>query len=330
MKRPSITSVARRAGVSTATVSRIVNGNTGRASEETVRRVHAVIAETGYRPSSAGQSLRRQESRLIAVIAANLANPSMASMAASVEISLREIGLVTVLCDSHDRPDLQDEYLLEMGAHAVRGFVFLGAVKSAVLERLVSADEALVFVNRRNPFNRDSAFVGIDNSAAATEIARMLHDRAISRTLVIHGPLASSATAERLDALRTFFAPRLEMALAIRGSDSLDHLSIGQRHTANYLAEFGHAPQAIVGMSDLIAYGAARTLREASDTAPRDCVLIGFDDNPLNEWIAPWLTSVRIPYEGFGPVVVNSMTRIWTGERNFSSCLPYSLIKRNR
>ncbi len=110
----SINAVAARAGVSIATVSRVINGVANKASPATIVRVKEAIAALDYRPTSAGRALRQRTSRLVAVLAANLANPAMAAIAASAETALRDAGLVMVLCDTHDRPELQDEYLREM------------------------------------------------------------------------------------------------------------------------------------------------------------------------------------------------------------------------
>src|SRR5262245_19878382 len=105
---PSLAVVAEAAGVSRATVSRIVNGEVGRASPQTVERVRRIVSELGYRPNHAGRSLRLRESQIVAMLAPNLDNPAMAAIAASTENALRDAGYVMVLCDTHDRADLQD------------------------------------------------------------------------------------------------------------------------------------------------------------------------------------------------------------------------------
>src|SRR5690349_5335391 len=85
-RRASIATVAAEAGVSIATVSRIVNGVANKASAETTARVRAAIAALDYRPTGAGAALRKRRSRLVAILAANLANPSMAAIAAAAEV----------------------------------------------------------------------------------------------------------------------------------------------------------------------------------------------------------------------------------------------------
>lgn len=326
---PSIATVARHAGVSTATVSRIVNGVTNKASADTIARVQKAVSDLGYRPSSAGQTLRRSESRLVALVAANLANPVMSAIAASVEVALREKGLVMVLCDSHDRPDLQDEYLLEMRAQAVQGFILLGAVDSPALKEMVSAGQSIVFVNRASPLGNGSAFVGIDNAQAGADVAEFLSEKGVREPLVIHGSLASSATAIRVEAFQSRFMDLCGRHAAVNGSDSLDHMEIGRREVAAYIEANGRPPEGVFCLSDLIAYGAARALREAGYVPEQDCVLIGFDDNPMNDWIAPWLTSVRVPYLQFGPVIVDTMLNLGSGQKASVVELPHELVDRS-
>jgi LacI family transcriptional regulator len=326
----SIGDVARLAGVSIATVSRIVNGNTRKAAPATVARVRATIAASGYRPTGAGQALRKGQSRLIAVLAANLANPAMAAIAASIETALRDVGLAMVLCDTHDRPDLQDEYLSEMRAQAVRATVLLGAVRSARLAGALEAEAPLLFVNRRCPIRKEAPFVGIDNIAAGAAVARALHAAfPAGRFAVIHGSLDSSATADRIASFQST-AARLGHTLApgdVLTQAGLDHLAIGHEAAGRLLAA-GKPPAAIFCASDLIAFGAHRRLREAGMRVPRDLCLVGFDDNPLNDWIAPWLASVRVPYAAFGPAIVDTLGRLWRGEKADPPLLDFDFVAR--
>ncbi len=301
----SIRAVAARAQVSIATVSRVVNGVANMASPETVARVRAAITELGYRPSSAGRSLRQRQSRLVAVIAANLANPAMTAIAASVEVALRERGLVLALCDSHDRAELQDEYLLEMRSHLVRATVLLGAVASPGLAAMRDAGEPLIFVNRRCPDDDGEPFIGIDNAKAGQDAAGFFLARGLTDIVVVHGHLGSSATVDRLGGIGAAFAAAGAALSPERflTSAGAEHLEIGHRAAAALLAG-NTLPAGIICASDMIAFGAHRGLVEAGLAPGAMPRLLGFDDNPLNPWVAPWLSSVRIPYQAYGDAVV--------------------------
>lgn len=327
----SITTVAERAGVSIATVSRIVNGVAKKASPATVARVKAAIAELGYRPVSVGRALRQRQSRLVALLAANLANPAMAAIAAAAEVALRRAGLVMVLCDTHDVPALQDEYLLEMRAQLARAIVMLGPVASTQLAAFRDGGETMLFVNRRCPGGARAPFVGIDNRAAGRDVAAFFARRAVQPLGVIHGDMTSSATADRITAFRASMAAagrplRDGQVVTEAGSD---HLEIGYRAMARLLAG-RERPRGLFCASDLIAYGAARRAREAGLAVPEDLTIVGFDDNPLNDWVAPWLSSVRVPYERYGDAIVAALQEGWAGAPRAETILAHELIVRPR
>jgi LacI family transcriptional regulator len=326
----SIATVAERAGVSIATVSRVVNGVAKKASDDTAERVRRVVAELGYRPGSVGRALQARQSRLVALLVPNLANPTMATIAASVETALRREGLVMVLCDTHDRPDIQDEYLLEMRAQLVRATVLLGAVASPQLAAMARDGEALLFVNRRSPDGASLPYIGIDNDRAARAVAEFFLSRRIAVRGVIHGPLGSSATADRVAAFCATLAAHGQTLPESRvvTTAATDHVRIGYDGARRLLA--GRRPRrcGIFCLSDLIAYGAHRAIMEAGLRAPDDVTLVGFDDNPLNNWVAPWLTSVRVPYNDFGDAVVQALRAIWSGDAMAPIVLQHLLVVR--
>lgn len=323
----SIASVARRAGVSIATVSRVINGVANKASPATVQRVREAVAALDYRPSSAGKSLRQKQSRLVAVLAANLANPTMAAIAASVEIALRKQSLVMVLCDTHDRPELQDEYLREMRAQQARAIVLLGAIESPLLPVVRAAAAPLVFVNRVDPGSADSAFVGIDNAAAGREVARHALSRGLVRPAVIHAPLTSSATRARVEAIVQTYAEAGHAVAPARllGPQARDHLAIGYA-AMRQMVDCDIDCDALLCTGDLIAFGAHRAMLEARNGAGLP-PFYGFDDNPLNEWVAPWLSSVRIPYDAFGETIVELIVEPQAAERQ-RRILEHRLVPR--
>ncbi len=305
----SISAVAAHAGVSIATVSRVVNGVSNKASPATTARVQASISSLGYRPTGAGRALRSGQSRLVALLAANMANPTMPAIAAAAEVALRRAGFVMVLCDTHDKPELQDEYLLEMRSQYARGLVLLGAVDSPVLRDFVRSGETLVFVNRRSPIaGAPQRYVGIDNTAAGAEVAQWMVAQGFGDIALIHARLTSSATAERVLGFRqalTQSGVRLRKS-QIQTVAGAEHLQIGYQAMANLLRQT-RPPRAVFCTSDLIAYGAQRCAVEAGLNVGRDLVLVGFDDSPINQWIAPWLHAVRVPYAEFGDAIVGAL-----------------------
>ncbi|MBV8912700.1 MAG: LacI family DNA-binding transcriptional regulator [Acetobacteraceae bacterium] len=320
-----IAAVAARAGVSIATVSRVINGVPNKATADTIRRVQEAVAALSYRPISAGRALRERRSRLVAVLAPNLANPAMAAIAASIEGALRGAGLVMVVCDTHDDPAIQDEYLAEMRAQRARAAVLLGAVASPGLDAMPQ-DLPLLFVGRRRP-GRLGPYIGIDNRLAGTDAANFFLERGLRVLGVLHGAMTSSATAERV----TAFCDRLAQSghrlprSRVRTRSDAHHAEIGLLE-APELLRGACASAGIFCSSDLIAYGAHRALeaRRARVT------ILGFDDNPLNDWLAPWLSSIQVPFPAFGPAVATALANFEHGETVADVILPHRLIARRQ
>ena len=323
-----LATVAAKAGVSIATVSRIVNGETGRASAETIERVQKIVRALGYRPNHVGRALRRRESRIVAMLSPNLDNPAMAAVAASVETALRSAGYVMILCDTHDRAELQDEYLHAMRSQAVQGYVLVNAVQSEALSASVARGDPIVFVGRRNPDGAGS-FVGIDNRRAGADAADHLWAQGIRDLAVIHPTQGSSASRDRVDGfvrrLTEFGLPR--EAIRQASALGLSHLEVGYA-AAQSLVDGKPWPRGLLCPSDMMAYGAYRLALEKGIRIPDACRIVGIDDNALNAWIAPWLISVRISYSDFGAKVVGQLQALWAGEQPSEQLLPHELIVR--
>ncbi|GLR83379.1 LacI family DNA-binding transcriptional regulator [Bradyrhizobium iriomotense] len=319
----SLATVAAAAGVSIATVSRIVNGETRRASAETVERVRKAIAVVGYHPNHAGRTLRRRESRLVAMLAPNLDNLVMAAIAASTEAALRAAGYVMILCDTHDRPDLQDEYLNAMRSQVVRGYIMVASVPSAGLKDFVADGAPMVFVNRRPPFGR-GAFVGIDNVKAGADAADMLWSAGLRRCGVLAPAQGSSVTRDRLKGfcgrMRALGVTEIPAAEAAGRS----HLEIGYEAARRLAARNGWL-EGLMCVSDQIAYGAYRFARESGIVIPERCKLVGIDGNPLNRWIAPWLRSIEVKYEDFGEPIVELLDHVWHAGGDAEHIMPHGV-----
>jgi LacI family transcriptional regulator len=323
--RASLATIAAEAGVSMSTVSRIVNGETGRASAATVERVRRAVAAVGYRPNHLGRALRRGETQVVAMLSANLDNPVMATIAASTEAALREAGYVMILCDTHDRADLQDEYLRAMRAQAVQGYVLVSSVPSRELDAFVREGTPIVFVGRPSATGA-GAFVGIDNRQAGADAADYLWSRGVTEPAVVYPTQGSSATrarvagfCERIVALGTP-EPRILKAEA----PGLSHLDVGYRAARDLVARAGW-PRGMMCASDQIAYGVHRLAHETGARVPDDCVLVSIDGSALNAWLAPWLVSVQAPFHEFGPRIVERLLEIWAGKPPTRSILPHRL-----
>ena len=106
-------------------------------------------------------------------------------------------------------------------------------------------------------------------------------------------------------------------------SDSSEHLEIGYEVMSSHL-QAGARPKYVFCTSDLIAYGAHRAAREHRSDLDRELVFVGFDDSPLNPWVAPWLNAVRVPYAAYGAAIVEALV-----QKAESIRLPHELVIRS-
>ena len=307
----TIAEVSSRAGVSKATVSRVMNGITSKVSSATRQRVLEVVGELGYRPSRAGSTLRNGRSNVIAVLVPDPANAYHAAVATSIEQELRQQGKVMLLGNTHEDPLVQDELLREMRSMLVAGIVLLGAVASPMLAECVAAGLPVVFVNRRSPVAGRAPYVGIDNEQAGWRVARHFARRRHREIAVLHGPLTSTATRDRVEGFTAAIAALLPEATVQTCLISGDRKRSGYA-IMNRILRAGNPPDALFCMTDEIAYGAGKCCLEHGFRLPDQLEIFGFDGNPLNEYVAPWLSTVSVPYRKFGSAVTEVLRQLWS------------------
>lgn len=330
-RKPTIDDVAVWAGVSVATVSRILNGVQNKASAETKERVLRAISDLDYRPVRVGRALSTMQSPLVALLAPDTNNAFYASIADAVQSAINMTGNAMILCNTREDPVTQDAYIEEMQSHLVSGIALLGAVESPALKRALDEELPIVFVNRKCPFKRESIFVGIDNYAAGRAVAEYFISRDYHRCAVLHGPLKSSASRERFYGFRDGLGAAgiiLEDRYVLGAELTIES---GYRQATQLLAS-GTPPQAVFCGNDPIAYGAHRRCRELDLRVPDDLALFGFDDNPLNEWLAPWLSTVHVPCDEFGAKIADIFRKILanrTAEVPRQTLVPYRLAIRS-
>lgn len=297
-----IADVAEMAGVSPTTVSRVLNGQRTLVSKGTYRRVERVIDALNYRPGALGRALRHGHSNLVALFVPDTQNPFYSSIADSIEICLQQDSVNLILCNTREEPEIQDSALRHVLSFQIRCVVMLGAVDSPGLRSAADGNVPILFINRAPPEGITAPFIGIDNHLAGSDVARHFIEKGVKRGGVISGPLASSASRLRFEGFRQTMA-ELGAPVDINFTWQTDLTIQAGYDLADAILDRDDPPEAIFCANDLIAYGFFRSAAERGIRVPEDILLVGFDDNPLNYWLAPWLTSVRIPYESFGPVV---------------------------
>ncbi len=293
-RRATRTDVARRARVSVATVSYVVNDGPRPVSTTTRERVLRAIRQLDYRPSEVARSLRLQRTRTIGLILPDAANPFYAALAKGVEDTFFARGYSVLLCNSGYDPARERAYIGVMIAKRVDGVLYTRASTDAsALHRLLQHNIPTVAVDREIPELEIDCVVAdnLEGSKAATEHLLKLGHRRIG---CIVRPSGLSNTAERVRGY--------QVALAEAGIEGNPDFLVpgGPRHedgrtAIRQLLRLTPRPTAVLAYPDIVAIGALREALDVGLRVPEDLSIVGFDDIPVSAFIHPSLTTVAMP-----------------------------------
>ncbi|HWD82512.1 MAG TPA: LacI family DNA-binding transcriptional regulator [Kribbella sp.] len=296
---PTVSDVAARAGVSTATVSRALNGKPS-VDPGLAERVRAAAAELGYQPNGPARNLRRQEAAVVALIISDVENPFFTAIARGVEDVAHEVGYSVVLCNSDDSPDKENRYLDVALQERAAGVILSPSGPGTSVAKLASRGTAYVAVDRPLP-GADSDVVLVDTRLAAREATAHLVAQGYDRIGCITGPAGVRTADDRLagyrDGLRV--AKRRSSTKLVRRSE---YKAAGAHRAALDLLAQPEPPDALLVANNAMAVGVLQALQERGARAGRDVGLVTFDDAPWAALVDPPLTVVAQPAYELGAV----------------------------
>ncbi len=298
--------VAEKAGVSQATVSRVLNGQPG-VSEATRTRVLTAVDVLGYeRPSK----LRVRSAGLVGLIVPELDNPVFPALAQAIETELSLSSYTSVLCTQTPGGIREDEYVDMLLEREVAGIVFVSGTHASMTSdlsryhRLVARRLPIVLVNGFTP-EIDAPFVSCDDATAIDVSVRHLVELGHRRIGLAVGPERYVPVARKIAA----FGPCLQGLLPARDRTAAvvatEFTLEGGALAASTLLDAGCT--AIVCGSDLMALGAIREIRARGLSVPRDVSVVGFDDSPMMDFTDPPLTTVRQPVGPMGVAAARAL-----------------------
>ncbi|MDV6331949.1 LacI family DNA-binding transcriptional regulator [Asticcacaulis sp. 201] len=305
----TIQDVAKLAGVSTATVSRVLNGY-AHVSPPVLEKVVGAIEQLGYEPNQMAKSLRTLKTSRIIVTVPDIANPFFANIIRGVEEAAQVAGYTVLLGDVGSTPDSEEAYAGLLRRKEADGMIFLGHTLPASLNDLIARKGAAAPVVNGCEFSADLAVssVHIDNAGAAREAMDYLYALGHRRIGIITGDLRSPISRDRLqgvnDSARTH--GRASDLTIVTGDYSIE----SGVELAARLAGLATRPTAIFCFSDDMAFGALHALRQAGLNCPGDVSVVGFDDVRLAQFGAPTLTTIRQPMREIGARTVELLIGI--------------------
>jgi len=314
----TIVDVAARAGVSTATVSRVLSGSAA-ALPATRARVLEAARDLAYRPSGVARALKRAETRTIGLVITDIANPFFPQIVRAVEDEAHRLGYGVLLCNAADDPARELATLDLLVERRVDGIVVAsGRTTRRLGERLATLAIPVVLVNAvtRVP---GLASIGTAQRPGTRLAATHLLELGHRRLAFIGAPPGHVAAGPRragvVEALRRHGLEPGASLVAIPGDGRVD----GGAEAAARLLEDPSAPTGIIAYNDLSAIGALRTLRAAGVAVPTSASIVGFDDIEPASWTDPPLTTVRQPTAEMGRWAVERITAALQGRREAAS-----------
>lgn len=292
----NIQDVAKRAGVSIATVSRVLNG-TGYVNSDVKARVDAAIQDLHYQPSRAARSLRVNHSTIIALLVADIQNPFFMGLIQGVEDVTQSNSHSLILCNSDENPQKELQYLDILYAERVAGMIIVPTQERIpTLKRFQERSTPIVAVDRRLK-DEDVDVVLMDNIQGAREAVTHLLHNGYRRIGIISGPKTTTTGWERIEgyrlALREAGLP-LDPALERYGTFKTE----SGRQCAAELLTLTPPPDALFVANYLMTVGALDVLQERHLRIPEDIALAGYDTLPwAAQGLLPLTTVTQPAYE---------------------------------
>ncbi len=300
----SLDDVAKRSGVSTATVSRVLNG-VAVVKSSTRTRVMKAIAELKYHPNLHARSLAGGRSRTIGVIVSNLDNPFFLDVYRAVESDCHAHNYeVLVANTAYSSEQLMASIRLMIGRRVEGLAVIVSEMEESIVQELTESQLPIVFYDVGTAGGNITK-IRVNYRKGVERIVEYLvalgHEKmAFIGHHAILGPIDERRRA-LFDTVKTV-CPRATIDVAA-DADSLD----GGRQAVREVLAGGRTPTAIICVNDLMAVGALKELRERGVRVPQDISVTGFDNIKLSEFCYPALTTVHIPRDRIGHTLFTSL-----------------------
>jgi len=303
----NIVDVADKAGVSTATVSRVLSDFPG-VREKTKTKVLKVIKELNYEVNAVARSLRQKKTNSIGVIVGNVLSKHYSMIAKSVEDTANKLGYHTILCNGDENSQKELEYLRILKSNRVDGIILVPTGKnSKYIKRLIKTRIKVIFLDRLvEGINCDAVLV--DNKNGAYKAVKHLIDQGYKKIGIINGYLDRTTGKERLNG----YLKAIEEA-GISRDDTLIKIGDFKKESGRKLTEEllrqPNKPEAIFATNIDMSMGVLITIKKMGLIIPDDIGLVCFDDSDWATILKPSITVIKQPVYQMGSMVAELLIK---------------------
>jgi LacI family transcriptional regulator len=325
---PTVHDVAKLAGVSPITVSRVIN-NSGYISAATRDRVEAAIKEIAYVPNTLARGLRSKRTNTMALVVTDITNPYFTSMARGVEDVAGASNYAVIYCNTDESETKEEKYANILAQRQVDGVLLVPACGNAKIINFLESNNISVVVLDRRVSGVNTDFVRADSENGANRLIKLLIGLGHERIAVITGPKKVSTAVDRVKGYRQALvdAGLKENELVYYGSFTQQS---GYDFTKQAMLQ-SPRPTAIFAANNFILIGVVKALRELQLKVPEDISVVGFDDFPESMLVKPFFTAVLQPAYEMGRLAAELLLKRISGELS-GECqkiiLPTEIIER--
>ncbi|WP_197519606.1 LacI family DNA-binding transcriptional regulator [Pseudonocardia sp. HH130630-07] len=295
--------VARLAGVSTATVSHVLNG-TRKVREHTRRQVLAAMAEVDYAPNAAARSLATARTRTVGLALSAISNPYLGELLRGVEDEAAAADYTLVLTDPHDDPGTEATAVTRLRSRVDGLLLAASADSAATLDALTGQGVPTVLVDRMVGSGYDE--VGAENVEPVAGLVTHLAEAGHTRIGFVAGQPGLATTVERLEGYRTGLRRAgLDWSLVVDGRSEAEPA----RHAVRTLLGGADRPDALITGNNAMTIGAVQAAHDVGLDVPGGVALAAFDDFPWADAFSPRLTVVAQPFAEIGREAVRLLLR---------------------
>jgi len=318
----TIKDVAKVAGVTVTTVSRVLN-NRGYISEATRKKVQEAMEELNYQPNEIARSLFRRKSNILGLIVPNVSHPFFAELTNFIEYYAYEAGYKVLVCNSYQDSVKEKDYVEMLKRNQVDGII----MGSHTLETsdYLNKDLPIVAIDRN--FENNIPFITSDNYNGGKLATNLLVDRGCKKLAHISGPLELNTPAnKRYQAFMDVVFER-KVPYVIKQA-KLDIFESYEKMAYKLFEEYPDI-DGVFASSDMIAASIIHVANEIGKEIPKDLKIVGYDDINLASLIVPPLTTIKQPIKEIGQLAVSILIdKIENKETALENVLPISLVER--
>jgi len=328
---PSIKEVARLAGVSITTVSRVIN-NKEPVKKETAEKVWEAVHLLNYQPNLLARSLRNQQSKLLGLLVPDIENPIFARLAKHLEEAASKKGYSLIFCNTNDDPEKERNYLEILVQRQVEGIVFSRVSDERLFFKTPQLSRIPYIVLDRTLEIEEAPTIKLDNYAAGVLAASHLLNLGHKKFACLAGPLKIKICRERfygfLDTLEKS-GIGLREELIEEGDFKIEEGKKAMNRILN--SSPLEQPTAVFSMNDLMAIGAIQAIKGRGLSVPGDVSVIGLDNIPLCDVVSPPLTTIAQPFDEMAKEGISLLLKLIEGKkiRKTTIVLQPELVIRN-